>query len=219
MVITNTTADLPSKPVPFVWNRIAECRTVNKRNVHVLPRPALSHLVIHRTDLDHLDPVANPNPVPNELLDGPALALRFNNPGLGTGGAIPYHFLLRSDPGLWTLEQLLPLSVRGAHAVGFNWRGIGVAAVGDFRKYAPPAEQYDKLVKLVALLIPIQRGLITAGHTDLAGASADANKVCPGAFLPVKVLAASALATLPTDWNLWPASEVDARLVAAGITL
>jgi hypothetical protein len=219
MVITDTTADLPARPTPFVVNRIAECRTVNKRNGQVLPRTVLSHLVIHRTDLDTLDPRANPDPVPNELLDGPALALRFNSVGLGTGGLIPYHFLLRADALIWTLEQILPLSVRGAHAVGFNWRGIGVAAVGDFRKYPPPAGQYNKLVKLCALLIPINGGLVTAGHTDLSGASVDASKVCPGSFLPVKVLAGHALATLPADWNRWSADAVNARLTAAGIAL
>lgn len=217
MVVTMHTGDVGAGP--FVVNKIAVCRTVNKNNGKVLPRSVLSHLVIHRTDLDTLDPVANPNPVPNELLDGQALAIRFANAALGTGGLIPYHFLFRADAPVWTIEQLLPLSVRGSHAVGFNWRGIGVAAVGDFRKYAPPAGMYEKLVKLTALLIPINGGLVTAGHTDLSGASADANKVCPGSFLPVKVLAASALASLPTNWKRWSVDEVNARLTAAGITL
>lgn len=219
MVVTMRTDGVPDARTLFVINRIAECRAVNKNNGKILPHSVLSHLVIHRTDLDTLDPLTNPDPIANALLDGPALALRFNNKGLGTGGLIPYHFLLRADAPTWTLEQLLPISIRGAHAVGFNWRGLGVAAVGDFRKYAPPAGQYAKLVQLTALLIVIQKGLITAGHTDLAGASIDSGKVCPGAYLPVKVLAATALATLPTNWKQWPADEVNARLIAAGITL
>lgn len=204
---------------PFVVDRTAECRAANPNNTAILLRLAISHLVVHRTDLDTLDPEANPDPVPNDQLDGPALALRFANPRLGTAGRIPYHFLLRADEPTWTLEQMLPLSARGAHAIGYNWRAIGVAAVGDFRRYPPQPGAYDKLVRLCGLLIPINGGLLTVGHTDLPGAAADTTKVCPGSYLPVKPLAAQALASLPEGWMGWTEGAVTARLTLAGIVV
>jgi hypothetical protein len=219
MMITQTTECGPVGPAPLVVNRVAECHAVNANNRRVLPFGSLAYAVFHRADLDRLDPVANPYPIQNEDLDGPGLACSFLNAGLGTGGCIPYTFLLRANPGVWTLEQLLPLSICGAHAIGYNARSIGIATVGDFRKAPPAAGQYDKLVQLATLLLPINGGLDPVGHTDLPDASADPNKVCPGAFLPVKVIAASALAALPTNWKMWSRDEVTSRLLAAGITL
>jgi hypothetical protein len=67
--------------------------------------------------------------------------------------------------------------------------------------------------------MPINGGLIAAGHTDLPGAAGDTGKICPGAYLPVKVLAAAALATMPTNWKQWPVDEVTSRLRTAGIAL
>jgi len=219
MIIMRTNGDVLPPDNPLIVNRISDCRLANANNSTVLSYFALTHLVIHRTDLDTLDPVANPHPVTNDNLDGPALAGRFADPALGTGKLIPYHFLLRADTPHWTLEQILPLSLRGAHAIGYNYRSIGIAAVGDFRRYAPPLDQYAKLVKLVAALVVINKGLIVAGHSDLPGAVGDSKKICPGAYLPVSVLAGQALTSLPTNCMKWTNTEAQGWLVSAGVTI
>ena len=194
-------------------NRTLVCRQHNANNKKVLPTAAVTHIVIHRTDLCVFDPVANPHPVPNALLDGPALAERFCNVALGCGGCIPYHFLIRVNAPTWTVEQLLPLSIRGAHAIGYNYRSWGIAVLGDFRRAAPPVGQYDALVQLVALLLPAVRpdGLIVAGHTDLPGAAANSKKVCPGSFLPAAKVRADAVATLPPGWTTWTPETLATR--------
>lgn len=218
MTITMRTDDDLVCSLPLVSNRVAFCHDANPANAKPLPRTQITHLVIHRTDLDKLDPEANPYPIPNNLLDGVALASRFKHQGLGTAGCVPYHFLIRLNDA-YTIEQMLPLSIRGAHAIGYNWRSIGVALVGDFTKYAPAPGQYDRLVSLVATLLPINGGLLVGGHTDLPGAAGDARKVCPGPFLPIGPIKTSAEMKLPPDYQVWGQGQIDFVIAKAGIVL
>lgn len=216
MTITMKTDDDTVYTLPLVSNRVASCHDANPTNSKPLPRNQITHLVIHRTDLDKLDPIANPYPIPNSLLDGVSLSSRFKNPALGTGGCIPYHFLIRIDEA-YTIEQMLPLTLRGAHAIGYNYRAVGIALVGDFTRYPPPMGQYNKLVSLVSTLLPINGGLLVAGHTDLPGAAADPGKVCPGPFLPVKQVTNEAAMRLPSDYPVWATAQTDYVLAKAGI--
>lgn len=200
-----------------IHNRITACQNANQK---VLPQAAVKMLVLHRTDLHVFDPVANPHPIPDDLLDGPALAARFKNKGLGTGGITPYHFLIRANTPEFAVEQILPLSLRGAHAAGYNWQSYGIACVGDFRKSPVPEGMWLNLCELMSLLIPINGGLDAAGHSDLPGACpSDPNKVCPGTHLSPKLAAAQAMNGLPPDWRVWTSDDVNARLLAAGIAL
>ena len=146
---------------------------------------AIKYLIIHRTDLED-KATGNDNPIANNLLTGTELVSRFKNPLLGTCGLIPYHFLIRYPYG--QVEQLLPLSRRGAHAIGYNYQSIGVAVVGRLDLGPASNDQYMTLVMICADLARINKGLIIVGHTDLPGASADKNKHCPGKYLDISKL-------------------------------
>ena len=206
----------------IVSNRVSECRNKNKK---VLPRAAVRYLVIHRTDLNTFDPFTNPRPVPDDKLDGPALAKRFQDApaahpaGLGTGGLTPYHFLIRANAPLYTVEQILPLTLRGAHTIGFNWQSWGIALVGDFRKASPPPTQYVNLVSLVAMLLPTNGGLQVMGHTDAPDTSVDPGKRCPGVGLSTAQITADTIGLLPAEWTSWGQDQIDLALLAAGITI
>jgi hypothetical protein len=180
-----------------------------------LERERIRLLVIHRTSLSKPGD-DNPDPVSDLLLDGPRLALRFRNTLLGTGGAVPYHFLVLIDG---EVQQLLPLSVRGAHSKGYNHESIAVAVVGANLEHQKPLDmQLDSLVRLVAILRGINGGLRIVGHTDLPGASADPNKVCPGPYLAAADIDRMASSYLPTGLTGSPA-HVDFVLANAGVVV
>lgn len=123
----------------------------------------IKHLVIHR----------------NALSDDPiAMAQRFRDPSLKTGGAFPYHFLVLDNE---TVYQCLPLTKIGEAASGLNTSGIQVCGIGDFRKSPPSSKQYNAMVDLCALLSGAANVIV--GHTELKGHSHDPNKVCPGKHL------------------------------------
>lgn len=163
----------------------------------------VTHLVIHRCDLHQIGP-DNPHPVADEMLDGQTLAMRFRAStqpppyGLGTYGRIPYHAVvdLRAN-----IQQILPLSLMGAHAIGYNWRSWGVAVVGDTDQRPATADQWEALVWVCSSLAVANRGLIISGHTSLPGASADPTKRCPGRYLPVTRLGVEAERRMPPGWQ------------------
>ena len=207
---------MSSFDLPTVVNRIIACRNTNCK---ILPYAALKFVILHRTDLCTLDLQANPHPIENGLLDGPELAERFKNRNLGTAGLTPYHFLIRANDPDFTIEQLIPITLRGAHAIGYNWRSLAVACVGDFRTNYIPHKMWNSLCELLALLIPINGGLDVVGHTDLPGAAADPNKVCPGQHLSPVSAKAQALSILPIDYASWNQGAIDHRLIQAGILI
>lgn len=137
--------------------------------------------MVHRIDFEEKG-TDNPDPVPNELLDGPALLKRIT-PILKTGRA--YHALIRADEN-GTVEQLIPLSRRGAHAYQHNYEAIGVAVVGDFRKSPMPPEQHASLMWVCAGLGLLNSEIEIVRHDGVPGASADPDKVCPGHFIDVE---------------------------------
>jgi hypothetical protein len=113
---------------------------------------------------------------------------------------VPYHVLILDDE-LGTAEQLIPLSVRGTHASGYNRMSWAIAVVCEGR--APSVPQRARLVRVMSALSPANGGLTWAGHCALPGASADPNKSCPGPWIDAATLAGEARSTLPADWRTW----------------
>lgn len=159
----------------MVNNRIAECYSERADGRDNLSRDAVRYLVLHRISLANHDAAANPAPLVDAELDGPGLAHRFRNKGLGTGGKVPYHFLVRTDGAV---DQLLPLSVRGSHAIGANSSSWAIAVVGEHR--VANVDQIESVIRLCAALVPLAPyGARIIGHDEIRGGSADARKVCP----------------------------------------
>lgn len=97
--------------------------------------------------------------------------------GKPTGGKMPYTFVVNQAG---SVEQARPITDITPHGRSYNRRSVGVAVLGDFRKFDVPKDQWNSLVELVALLKerwPLSK---VVGHTDMPGASADKNKICPG---------------------------------------
>lgn len=177
----------------------------------------LTYIVIHRISLARRAK-GNLDPIPDSLLDAPALAQRFRDRDLGTGGKPPYHFLVRQGG---TIEQLLPLSLRGAHAVGYNNMSVGVAVVGDFRHQEPQVAQLTSLEALCAAMVPVKRnGLLIVGHTQVPGSSHDETKICPGAYLNIPALVLKVRNRLQEQqpgWRAFSQDEARRHLVTKGI--
>ena len=154
-------------------------------------------VVVHRLQLCTRT-TANPHPVPNDRLDADAMREAFERPGMGTGGRVPYHALLKPD---LVVEQLLPLVVQGSHASGYNWQSWGVAVVGNYDEIEMPDRVWRTLVDLLAVLAVVPRNV--QGHTELHGASLDPSKRCPGRFVSMDRLRAEVDGRLPTGSDAW----------------
>jgi len=172
--------------VIHVVNQIPVCWDGNGRQ---LKRDRIRHLILHRCSLSQFVEEANPFPIDDSLLDGPGLASRFKNRKLGTGGRVPYQIIIGRSG---RVEQLLPLSIQGAHARIHNPTSIGVAVIGRTDRHEATEVQYDSLVEVCRLFLAVP-GIDLAAHDALAGASGDPNKSCPGKYLPLGPLRAMAL--------------------------
>lgn len=139
--------------------------------------PNITTVALHRLSLA-TSTMANPDPVPDDELDGTAIARAFADQQLRTGGDTPYHVLVRADG---RVEQLLPLLVCGAHAVAHNWRSWGVAVAGNYDEVELPDRLWRVVVQTCATLALLTRSV--NGHTELPGASSDPNKRCPGQYI------------------------------------
>lgn len=192
-MITLATYDAHGR-APRVVDRIGECHAINRR---ALVPASVRYVVVHRISLA-LKTDDNPYPIPDHLLDGPALVGRFARPALGTGGACPYHVLVRYDG---TAEQLIPMSVMGAHAVNYNGCSWGVACVGDTRKRPLRDRQWEALREVCRRLAVHNGGLDIVGHTSLSNGSHDPGKVCPGEYLSVDALEREVASSLPDGWQ------------------
>jgi N-acetyl-anhydromuramyl-L-alanine amidase AmpD len=147
---------------------------------------AVRKLFVHRTSFAHADPQQNPAPMSDEELTGMDIAARFRSfVALGTGRRVAYHLIIRSSG---VVEQLLPLDVRGAHAIGQNYCSWGVAAVGDFDVRPMADNQRAMLVELLRFLRTLRPGAEIFGHTEVPGTSSDPEKRCPGRYLDMDLL-------------------------------
>lgn len=104
--------------------------------------------------------------------------------------AVGYHYVIRRDG---TVEKGRPDNIPGAHASGFNLRGLGICMVGGLDAKLKPQdnftpEQYASLKRLVlALLVKFPHITKVVGHRDLSPdlnhdgiiSSTEWMKVCP----------------------------------------
>jgi hypothetical protein len=141
-------------------------------------------VVVHRIEVSQEDSTFDDNPLE---------VLRFfqvHPVGIAaTGGKMPYPLLIERSGAL---TQLVPLSRVTPHAKSHNPTTIGVACLGDFRRASPTPAQRQMLVAVSAELLHAlgQRTQSLFGHDELAGASADPNKECPGRHLSMNELRA-----------------------------
>jgi hypothetical protein len=204
--------DEPTAPagLRLVVDRIAESYTPGSQPG--LGTGAVDRVVIHRCDLTHVAPW-NPTPIPTSELDGPMLAGRFRSPLSESKGWVPYSVVV---PMHGRPEQILPLRVKGAHAVGYNWCSWGVAVLND-----GPAteEQLDAAARVTARLVVLARGASVVGHTELPGASRDKNKVCPAPVVNMADFRARVRRLLPAGWQSWGPHQAEAWAGEAGLVL
>lgn len=105
--------------------------------------------------------------------------------GSYTGGKMPYTFILDEEGGVW---QTLEVGDVGWHAKRWSKPGVGIACVGDFRKYEPTFQQSYSLSQLCTLLGYWLSDFQLVGHTELPEASSDPEKKCPGHLLDMDEL-------------------------------
>ena len=174
-----------------------QCQIANG-SVHALRDWGLiNRLVVHRNSL-----AAHTKPITEDQLDAMSLAAAFSDPVLGTGGKMPYHFVVCTDG---RVEQLLPLGRLAQHAVGSNVTGIGICVVG--QKRPASGEQTIGLVELCARLRGLNGGLGVFGHSNpdggvfwLTDASRHKSKRCPEPVVDMETLAMLLAArTLPLE--------------------
>jgi len=178
-------------------NVIAECCDGRITTRHDEPTKLVLHRISFATDDGGRDEqgrqyLPDVQPIPDEELDGPAVAARFadrrlapkgapswtRRPGTYTGGEMPYTFLARTD-GI--IDQCLPVRELAPHARRWNTAGLSLAAAGDFRRRKPTPAQLSAVVYFSALWWAA--GLQIVGHTELPDASTDPTKRCPGEHL------------------------------------
>lgn len=194
----------------MIKNRIAECRAPNAK----LIEEPFKFIVIHRTSLSVKEP-HNPHPIPDDELDIVKLADAFCRGPMAfyTGGLLPYPFIVRRDG---VIEQGLPLDIQGAHARGYNKCSTALAYVGekDFT-YA----QFRAITRFCLGQILYSRGARIAGHTSLAGASTDVNKVCPHETFSIPSLVKNTMDMLPANWRQMPRQHIELALKTEGYQL
>ena len=166
-------------------------------------RAQIRGIVVHRIQVSQEDPSYG---------DGPSEIMRFfREHPIGreaTGGAMPYAIIIEPNGHV---TQCVPLDRVAPHARAHNPTTVGVACVGDFRSVPPTEAQHRTLIE-VCVALTGELGLSAddiKGHDELAGASRDASKECPGRFLPldavradVKQAALGARTKLPFRWAL-----------------
>lgn len=94
-----------------------------------------------------------------------------------------YHFVIEVDGTVYMSKRWLN-QLPGAHTVGRNHDGIGIAMVGDFDKYYPTLKQYISLFNVVKRLSVVYMLMPSNIHPHRQYA----NKTCPGTNLNDKFL-------------------------------
>lgn len=153
-------------------------------------------VVVHRIEVSQEDPA---------FADTPADIERFfaDHPvgREATGGRMPYAILVDADG---RVTQTVPLARVTPHARQHNPSTVGVACIGDFRARPPSRAQRQSLVRVCADLLSrfsLEPSALV-GHDELSGASADPNKICPGAELNMNELRRDVAATQATGIEL-----------------
>lgn len=192
-----------------VVNRVAACYAPGSGRPLVRTR----YVVVHHCSLKNLAP-GNPRPIPDDFLDAPSLAGRFTDLGLGTGGRPPYH-------GLTTLsesnEQILPLSIRGSHSIGYNYESLAWCLVGEDRP--APDRQIAAAADAVALLVLFAGGAEIVGHADLPGATGDTGKRCPWPTVDIQQFRLMVRDRLPHDWRSRSRADIEALVRQGGFVI
>ncbi|MDH3976225.1 MAG: peptidoglycan recognition protein family protein [Deltaproteobacteria bacterium] len=106
--------------------------------------------------------------------------------------AIPYHYVIGNGNGLGLGEVASDwrqsYDIWGAHVsannIDRNFRGIGICLIGNFEEEAPPAEQYDSLVKLTRSLMS-KYGISLKNITGHGMTKGESTK-CPGRYFPMQ---------------------------------
>lgn len=153
-------------------------------NVPTLCRAAgqISEVVVHRIAVSQEDPAFQDTPQ--------EVARFFAEHPIGvaaTGGAMPYPLLVGPSGAL---VQTLALRLIAPHARAHNCQALGLGVIGDFRHQPPPPRQYAAVVQMCAAVLQCF-GLSPAAlmaHDVLLEGTADPNKICPGAHLPMDTL-------------------------------
>lgn len=125
--------------------------------------PKWTHIIVHHTGAEERNA---------EQVRSYHLSLGWSDVG--------YHFVIERDG---KIAKGRSLSRPGAHcrAGGMNFKGIGVALIGNLELHPPQQKQEEALVYLLRSLgesfaIPVSNVL---GHNEVPGA----NTLCPGRFL------------------------------------
>lgn len=192
--------------MPVVIDRTALCANGDLP----LDPTRVRHVVVHRTSLRNLG-------VADVACDAETWAkyAKTHRAKLKTGGKSPYHFLILLDG---TIEQALPLGVRGNHAAGYNAESWAAALVGDFRMHPPRPVQWRALVRLCSVLVPHTRGLTIVSHDQVR----DPPKDCPGEGLSLPSLVAAVTANLERGplghgWRTMTREEIERSWANGGI--
>ena len=185
----------------IIRNLIAVCD-----NGHRRPRDlaSIDRLIIHRIDFSQDEDGAYPDIVPIFVddLDGYKVAQRFMDgrpfrPGAYTGREVPYSLLCRTD-GSW--DQLLTLDDISPHAKRWNATGLALSFAGDFRRHEPTAAQWQSGIEMARCLMTwLGKTDEIFGHTELPGATNDAEKKCPGGYFPMAKFRGDVAMALPLD--------------------
>lgn len=98
---------------------------------------------------------------------------------------IGYHFVVEQIAGHYEVVIGRPMHMQGAHAPGYNKKGLGVAFVGNFMQEPPPEEMIITGVKRIIRPLVIQFNIPVKnilGHRDTKDTD------CPGAMFDMDEL-------------------------------
>ena len=106
----------------------------------------------------------------------------WSNKKYGTGGRVPYHYLIKKDGLIW---HLIPHDKIGPAASPKNTVSINVAIERDMRKFAPTRAQW-RSAKFLARNLFIGGAVAVGGHSEIAPKK-DGSE-CPGKKLDLAQL-------------------------------
>lgn len=123
---------------------------------------------------------------------------------------LEYHFLVNRDG---TVKEMVPVAMKGAHAVTYNANTVSIAVFGDFASAEPGVNQfptYQQVITVIDLCRQLNKmyggKLWCAGHSQLGtkGTTVPAKltlgHTCPGEYFPLaEVILRSGLRPFPLN--------------------